>query len=456
MSRDAEEPQEPPVEPKGLAAEEERLDPYGEGPLIARLTSLFRRESFRKRLLAPLGFDTLILITNLATGIIVARALGPSGRGELAAALLISQMAAWSFSMGSTEAISYHQSRHPGDARRLLTSWLAVTVPLSLLAIAGSELLLPALFAAQTSEAIDLARLYLAVIPLILLQGVFSGIILADEDFYFYNLTRFVPPAFAALAYAVLLLMGEFSVELALVANAIANLITALLLTARSLRHHPLASVDIPLLRKTMWYGIKSHAGSVGSLVNARLDMLIIPAFLSAASVGLYSVATNISSILPVLTGSVALMLLPVATRRQGSSRTVILTLHATLAIALAIALPLVALAPFALELIYGPGFDDAAVPLRILLPGAVAQAGVMVLWSGLLAADRPFLASAAIAPAAVATVVGLIVFLPTYGINAAALITTIVYFAEVAALAALYRRTLGIRWRDFVYPPPV
>ena len=67
-----------------------------------------------------------------------------------------------------------------------------------------------------------------------------------------------------------------------------------------------------------MWYGLRAHAGSVGSIVNARLDLLIIPAFLSAASIGLYSVATNVSSILPVLTGTVALMLLPVAARRAG------------------------------------------------------------------------------------------------------------------------------------------
>jgi O-antigen/teichoic acid export membrane protein len=448
-------PRDPePIEPAGIAADDALVDPLGEGPIIARMASLFRRESFRQRMLTPLGVDALILITNLTTGVIVARALGPSGRGELAAALLVSQIAAWTFSVGSTEAISFHHSRHPEDARRLLSSWLAVTVPLSIAAVAGSVLLLPTLFAAQTNEAIELSQLYMATVPLILLQGVFHGIVLGDEDFNFYNLTRFVTPAIAALSYAGLLIVDDFTVEMALVANGVANLVCVVMLTFRALRRHPLTRVDIPLLKGSMWYGLKAHGGSIGSIVNARLDLLIIPAFLSAASVGLYSVATNVSSILPVLTGTVALMLLPVAARQQGSARTVILTLQATFAIAIAIAVPIAILAPIALELIYGSGFEEAALPLRLLLPGAVAQAGVMVLWSGLLAADRPFLASAAIAPAAVVTVVGLIIFLPRYGINAAAIITTVVYVAEVLALAVLYRRTLGIKWRDFVRAP--
>ncbi|HWC07708.1 MAG: hypothetical protein QOE75_10 [Solirubrobacterales bacterium] len=447
--------EEPEWDSPAQVAEEERLDPYGEGPLIARLTALFRKESVRKRLLAPLGVDGLILITNLATGIIVARALGPAGRGELAATLLIAQIAAWSTNIGSTEAISYHHSRHPKDAGKLMTSWLVLIMPLSLLAVAGSILLLPLLFAAQTDEALDLAQLYMLSVPLILIQGVFSGTLLADEDFNFYNLTRFILPAFAAVSYGLLWLVDDFTVAWALAANAAAGLITVALLGWRSLRRYPLGGYDWPLLRKTAWYGLKSHGGSLSATINARLDLAIIPAFLSAASVGLYSVATNISSILPVLTGTVALMLLPVAARRQGSSRTVILTMQATLGIALAIAIPLEIVAPWALELIYGSGFDDAAEPLRLLLPGAVASAASTVLWSGMLAEDRPFAATMAIVPGAIATVVGLIIFLPSYGLNAAAIITTVVYAGQLIALAELYRRTLKIRWRHYLFPPP-
>jgi O-antigen/teichoic acid export membrane protein len=443
-----------PSEPSGLPAQDSQLEPYGEGPLIGRLVTFFRKESVRTRLLAPLGADTLILVTNLVTGVIVARALGPSGRGELVALLMFSQISAWVFGLGSSEAISYFQSRHPELASKLQSSWLIAAFPISVVGIGAAELLLPVLFAAQTHQAISYGRLYLAVIPLIILQGIFNGSVLADEEFNFFNVTRFVAPALIAVGYLILLAAGTFSVSLALTTNFVSTGVIVVILGRRVLKRHPLVRPDLQLLRRSVSFGLKAHAGSLGSLVNARLDLVIIPAFLSASSVGLYSVATNVGSILPVLTGTVALMLLPVAARRQGSARTVILTMQATMVISLAVALPLAVLAPLALKLIYGSGFDGAVEPLRLLLPGVVAQAGSTVLWSGLLAAERPFLASLAIAPAAVVTIVGLIIFLPLYGINAAAIITSVVYFFELTGLAIFYRRTLRIRWRDYVFPP--
>ena len=248
---------------------------------------------------------------------------------------------------------------------------------------------------------------------------------------------------------------GVFSVKLALAANAAAMIVALALSSQRTLRRHGFARPDRKLLRKTLWYGLRAHAGSTAGLVNNRLDLLIIPAFLSATSVGLYSVATNVSSIITVLTGTIAIMVLPVAARRQGSARPVILTLQATMGIALAIAIPLAVVAPLALRLVYGQDFEAAALPLRILLAGAVLQAGVMVLWSGLLAANRPLLASAAIGPAALLTVGGLIVFLPRGGITAAAIITSVVYLAEFAAMAFFCRRTLGVSWTNYLRPPP-
>jgi O-antigen/teichoic acid export membrane protein len=427
----------------------------GESQLIGRLAAVFGSSSVRHRVLAPLGFDAAILLTNLITGIIVARALGPAGRGELAATLLVAQIAAWIFSMGSAEAVSFHQSRRPQDGSRLMSSWLLLLIPLTIAGIAVTELVLPAIFAAQTDEAIELARLYLVAIPLIAALQVFNGMLLGEQSFFFYNLTRFVYPVLTALAYAVCWATGIFSVELALIANVGALALALLLALQRLLRRHGLSRPDWRLLRRTLAYGLKAHAGATGSIVNARLDFLILPAFLSAASVGLYSVATNLSSIITTLTGTVAVMALPVAARRPGSARTVILTLQAAIGIGIAIAIPLAALSPFALGLVYGADFEGASTSLRLLLPGTVLQAGALVLTSGLLAANRPLWVSAAILPAAALTIGGLLYFLPTGGIEAAAIVTSVVYAIQFVAMAFLYRRALEISWLEFIKPPP-
>ena len=426
----------------------------GEARATARLVAVFRNPKVRQRVLAPMSFDAAILATNLATGIIVARALGPTGRGELAATLLVAQIAAWLFSMGSSEAISYFQARRPEDGPRLLSSWLLLTVPLSIVGIALTELLLPVVFAAQTDSAIELARIYLLVIPIIAYQQIFSGMLLGDHDFFYYNVTRFLYPALAAIIYAACLFFDAFSVEWALIANGAAMVVALALSVYRSLRRHGLARPDGALLRHTFKFGAKAHAGSTAGLVNARLDLIVIPAFLSAASVGLYSIATNVTSIITTLTGTVALMALPIAAREQGAPRPILITLQAAMGISLALAIPLAVLAPVLLGVVYGSDFESAATALRLLLPGAVLGAGVNVLVAGLLAANRPLMVSAAAGLAAVMTIVGLIVFLPIGGIVAAAIVTSVVYVVEFTVMAELYRRSVNITWHNFLRPP--
>jgi len=402
-----------------------------------------------------MGFDASILVANLFSGIAIARALGPAGRGEIAAILLLTQLCVWFFSGGATEAVAYRLARRREDGPRLLGTWLAIGVPLGLLAIIVGELALPVLFSAQTSEAILLGRIYLAIVLVMLLQIVQYGMLLGKHDFFFYNLVRLLQPALISAAYLACWVLGVLSVEGALVINATAIGIAFLAAAVRLMRQVGIARPDRALLRETLSFGLKAHMGTIAGLVNARLDLMIVPAFLSAASVGLYSVATNVTSIIITLTTTIATIVMPVAARhRKQSPRMVIRTLQVVLLIGIAIAIPLAGIASFALGIVYGSDFESAATALRILLPGVVLDAAAMVLWSGLLAANRPLLSSVAAIPAAIITVGGLVLFLEEGGIDVAAIISTIAYTVVFVISVFLYKRVAELRWRDFLTPP--
>jgi len=402
-----------------------------------------------------MGFDASILVTNLVTGIIVARALGPAGRGEIAAILLVAQLCVWFFSGGATEAVAYRLARKPEDGPKLLGTWLAIGTPLALVAIVIGEVALPILFSAQTGETIDLARIYLAIVLVMMLQTVQWGMLLGAHDFTFYNATRLLQPALVAVGYVACLALDAFTVKAALVVNGVAVGAAFILAGLRLLRREKLGRPDRAVARETLSFGLKAHMGSVAGLVNARLDLLIVPAFLGAASVGLYSVATNVTSIIITLTATIATIVMPVAARRQNQSpRTVIRTFQVVIVIGVAIALPLAAIAEFALGIVYGAEFESAATALRILLPGIVLDAAAMVLWSGLLAANRPLLSSVAALPAAVITVVGLVLFLEDGGIDVAAIVSTCAYTVVFVISVFLYKHVAQLSWRDYLTPP--
>ncbi len=426
-----------------------------EPSFTGRIRRLLLHPAVRTRVLAPMGFDASILVVNLLSGIAIARALGPAGRGEIAAILLLTQLCVWFFSGGATEAVAYRLARRPADGPRLLGTWLAIGVPLGILAIVVGELALPVLFAAQTSEAILLGRIYLAIVLVMLLQVVQYGMLLGSHDFFFYNVVRLLQPALISAAYLACWAFGVLSVKGALGINAVAIGAAFIAAAFRLLQRQGIGRPNRALLRETLSFGLKAHMGTIAGLVNARLDLMIVPAFLSAASVGLYSVATNVTSIIVTLTATIATIVMPVAARREKQSpRTVIRTLQVVLLIGVAIAVPLAGLAELALGIVYGDAFAGAATALRILLPGVVLDAAAMVLWSGLLATNRPLLSSVAAIPAAVITVVGLVLFLKEGGIDVAAIVSTCAYTVVFVISVFLYKHVAKLSWRQFVTPP--
>jgi O-antigen/teichoic acid export membrane protein len=186
-----------------------------------------------------------------------------------------------------------------------------------------------------------------------------------------------------------------------------------------------------------------------GGEVNGRLDLLIMPAILPAASVGLYSVATNVSWIPVAVAGALHLLVLPAAARRgEDGVRIVVAAARATIAAGLALGLAIALLAGVAVPFVYGADFSGSVEPVILLLPGSVAMAAAGILLAGLNAADRPLTAAAAQLPGVVITAVGLALFLKPGGIVAAAIVSSAAYTSVLVTGACLYRRATGIAWR--------
>jgi hypothetical protein len=87
----------------------------------------------------------LVLALNVVTGVLIARALGTSGRGEVTAIMALPQTVAWVCAMGCFQAVSYHQAKHPEDGGRLISSWLVLLAPFAALGVLAGYALLPAL-----------------------------------------------------------------------------------------------------------------------------------------------------------------------------------------------------------------------------------------------------------------------------------------------------------------------
>ncbi len=400
-------------------------------------------------------FSGLTLVAYLVSGIVSARALGPDGRGVTAALTMVTMLAAFLFSMGAARSLSYFIARRPEDGPTLLTTWVVMLIPLTAVAIAITEVLLPTIFATDGEQAIEIGRWFVFTIALAVGLELGYGLLLGKEDFFFYNALRFAQPALIAIALAVLWALDELTVESALISSTAATALTLAVVLTRAVRRIGVGPFDRRLGLSTLWYGVRGQGAAVATNITARLDVAVLPAFVIPASVGLYSVATNTSLIVYHLSNIFAGLVVPSAARypERGQDK-VIGALWAALAVAALLALPLAVFPRELLGLVYGDSFREAAEPLLLLLPGAVLFAGSAILAAGIYAAGRPFTATLAQVLGMVVTVVGLSVFLDSGGITAAAWVSTASYTTVFVATLLLYKRVSGARWRSFLPTP--
>jgi O-antigen/teichoic acid export membrane protein len=401
------------------------------------------------------AFSALTLGANLVTGIVSARALGPDGRGVTAALTMVTQLAGFLFAMGVAQSLSYFIARRPQDGPCLFSTWLLMLLPPAALAIVIGELLLPTIFSSAGADAVATGRWFMFTIVLVIGLELNYGLLLGAHDFTVYNVLRFAQPTLLAGSLVALWSLHDLTVNSALLAGAV---VTGLVLAAgiaRAADRIGFARPDFRLGLRTVWYGVRGEGATLAANVNTRLDVAMLPAFVSAANVGLYSVATNISLIVYQMSNTFAGLVLPAAARQpQRGPLKVIGSLYATLAITAVLAVVLGVFAGPLIGVVYGNDFRDAAAPLRLLLPGAVLFAGASIVGAGVYAAARPFTATLPQLVGMVVTVVGLATFLRTGGITAAAIVSTASYGTVFVITVIAYKAVSGMPWRWFVPTP--
>jgi O-antigen/teichoic acid export membrane protein len=367
----------------------------------------------------------------------------------------VSQLSGFLFAMGVAQSLSYYIARRPEYGPRLLTTWTAMLLPLTAGAIAVTELLLPTIFSNDGQQAIDIGRWFLFTIILVVGLELNYGLLLGTHDFFVYNLLRFVQPALIAGTFVVLWLLDELTVETALIAATVGSASAMVAGLARSVVRVGVGPLDPRLGLTSLWYGVRGQGSTVATNVTARLDVAMLPAFVTSANVGLYSVAANISLIVHQLSNTFAGLVLPaVASDPERGRIKVVGSLWASLLIGAALAAALGLFARPLLGLVYGDSFRDASEPLLLLLPGAVLFAGSSILAAGVYAAGRPFTATLAQLFGMAVTVVGLFVFLRSGGITAAALVSTASYATVFVAMLVAYKAVSGSTWRSFLPTP--
>lgn len=211
-------------------------------------------------------------------------------------------------------------------------------------------------------------------------------------------------------------------------------------------------------VRSLAQFGSQSALNTGLGLLNYRIDSLVLAAFLGVASFGVYSIAVNVGEMLFML---VRPLNMAVAREIGGadlerSGELTAYTIRFGVTLALLCAIVAFAIAPPAIHLIYGDRFDAAALPLRLLLPGIVAFAGAGTFASFFMfQLARPLLVAYINLVMIAVQLAGCFVLVPHYAMAGAAVASSIAYIAGAIANTMLFCRATGIRASQIWLPRP-
>jgi O-antigen/teichoic acid export membrane protein len=336
----------------------------------------------------PLTFDVLltfsskvaVLTLTAAAGVVVARALGPSGRGAIAVAFAFTLLLVQFGILGLHSANAYFASREPHQISRILanTLWICLILGLVLVLVglAFRELFPATLRGLSVLE----VGVMLVVIPAVLGTQLLQGLLLAEGRMVAYNGVEFGAAVATLAGLAVILFAfsgGVLAVLLLyLTVNTAPEPTLVFLLRCRLRRSR--SSAD-PLFRSMLRYGFRIYVAALLAYIVWRTNVLVVNAYLGSSAAGMFSIAVGLGEMIHLLPAVVALNLFPRIAAGDESSDTGMVFRS----LALIYALLCLAIVPFlgpVIEVFYGPSFAGAVGLCYWLLPGIYAYGMVTVL----------------------------------------------------------------------------
>lgn len=378
------------------------------------------------------------------TYVVIARALGPDGRGVVAVLQTDAVIVASLLGLGVPWALFYYagHTREPQPA--LLGISLVHGAALAVAAVGLGVLLGPTLAQAQDlPDDLTLFVVAAVLVPATFLEYAYLDMLRGHRRFRLANGIVLAGRGLGLVATLVLvtwLALGVRGALIALVAGSIAQVLAALpVLASRGV------GLSRSVARQVRRYGLRVQGASVSRLLSRRLDIVILSLFAPSAVVGHYAVAQSLAELALLVPQAFGLAVSPLITSREAGPRLTHRLIRVNGAVALVVVAALAATAPWSVVLAFGEDFEPAVVPLLILLPGLWMFACGELVSHVLAARGRPGTASLLSALQAVLTIALDVVLIPAYGIHGAAAASAVAYCAYGVASVVVIGRHDGV-----------
>ena len=402
-----------------------------------------RRTSVAGSAASIIGSSVVTFAIGYIASIVLARSLGPAGRGLIAViqsdVVLVIALAG----LGTPTAITFFASRRARFQPALSGFALVYAGVLGMLAALG-VFVFGGWFAEHQGNGFDEQVWWLgaALVPLIYYEYFVASLLNARGEYGRQNWLNIIGRVGVLLATLALVTGLGWGVAGGLIAASMISLV-------RIIGCLPLLSrIGIRLPARhiswaTLHYGWRVSIGQLFRFFSGRFDVLVLSFMAPLATVGNYAVAQTVAEIVLVVPQSFGYVVLPMVAAGAAHSAAPALRLVGTLTLLGVIAVSVVG--PALILVGFGSAFRPALVPFFILLPGIWMLGCANICGSVLSGKKRPGAASLLAGGAALATLALDLVLIPPFGIVGAAIASSVAYSLWGVTSLVLVARSLGL-----------
>ncbi|WP_127490880.1 oligosaccharide flippase family protein [Paenibacillus glycanilyticus] len=399
--------------------------------------------------------NVFILVLNMLTGIIVARYLGPEGRGEQAAMIMWPQLLSYVVTLGLPSSIVYYMKQKGSQQGSLYVASLWMCFTLGIFSMIGGLFFLPEWMKGYSPGKVEFACWALILIPFSLLGVINNAVLQAREEYRLYNRIRYLPNIITLVLLGLMVVSGQVNSFYSSAAYLAPTLPITLWTMIRLLRIYSIKQKDIIASSKQLvQYGIRSYGTDLAGTLSYYIDQVLVVGLLSPASLGIYLVALSLAKMLDVIQSSVVSVLFPQASglQREEAIRLTLKVYRISMVITLVFVAAVILLAPYALLILYGHSYEGAIPVFRVLVLSTAVASATWTLSQGYMATDKPGRATLLKVLSLFMNALFINIFTPHMGIIGAAYSLLLSAFINFLLILFLYSYEMKLKWSSFFY----
>jgi len=343
----------------------------------SRLMAYWRRmlaSDFVRKVAETFATRVFLIGIGLITSVIVARILGPEGRGLYAVAAAIAALGVQFGNLGLHASNTYYVAKD----QSLLPALVGNTLVVSFAFGGGGAFAAWIVFSVWPDlSPVNGFLLIIAMVwvPFGLAYMLLQNLLLGLQEVRAYNKIELLHKIlFVCITICIFLGGGQIRVETILSINLVILVISfAVVLWAIRKYFWEFPVPSLTLFRNNLNFGVKAYLASLIAFLVFKADLFLINYYLGAKYVGLYAVAVSVANMFNLLPETVGAIFFPkLCSMKDLNSRfkfakkiTIIMSI-----IMLFIALMLIAVSGGIITAFFGMAYANAAIPFKWLMPG--------------------------------------------------------------------------------------